>query len=462
MKRLWRLMLSLLLVCLMPLQPGSAQNRNAYIIEIEGIISPATVDYFSRSLEKAIDANAEFLLIRLDTPGGLDLSMREMIKQIIASPVPVVTYVTPSGARAASAGTYLLYASHVAAMSPATNLGAATPVQLKPAFAPGDDKSPLPEPGQEKDKAKEPQPEPVGDDAMTRKVVNDAVAYIRGLAELRGRNADWAEKAVREASSLTAEKALEQNVIDLVAASQRELIQQLNGRKVKVLGSETTMQTESLTLNEILPDWRNKALEVITNPNIAYILMMIGIYGLIFEFANPGSIVPGTIGSICLLLALFSFQILPINYAGLALMLLGIALMVAEAFQPSFGVLGLGGVAAFVAGSVILIDTDLPGYGINIGVIAGVTVSTVAFFLMALGMVLRNRHHPVVSGQEEMIGAVCVALEDFSDQGRVEVHSEHWTARTRAPLHKGDKARVTAIDGLILDVEPDNKGEDAL
>jgi len=389
--------------------------------------------------------------------------MREMIKQIIASPLPVVTYVTPSGARAASAGTYLLYASHVAAMSPATNLGAATPVQLKPAFSPGDDKPSLPGPGQDQqDKAKESPSEPVSDDAMTRKVVNDAIAYIRGLAELHGRNAEWAEKAVREAASLTAEKALEQNVIDLVAANQRELIQQLNGRKVMVLGSETTMQTESLTLNEILPDWRNKALEVISNPNIAYILMMIGIYGLIFEFANPGAIVPGTIGSICLLLALFSFQILPINYAGLALMLLGIALMVAEAFQPSFGVLGLGGVAAFVTGSVILIDTELPGYGINIGVIAGITVSTVAFFLMALGMVLRNRHHPIVSGKEEMIGAACVALEDFTHKGRVEVHSEHWTARTRTPIQKGDKARVTAIDGLILDVEPDKKGEDAL
>ncbi len=460
MMRLWLLSVSLILCLSGSLNPATAQSQQAYIIEIDGVISPATADYFSRSLEQAVEADAAFLLVRLDTPGGLDLSMRDMIKKIISSPVPVVTYVTPGGARAASAGTYLLYASHVAAMTPATNLGAATPVQMAPGFATGEEKSPVPD--AEKDKDQEASPEPAeNSDAMTRKVVNDAVAYIRGLAELRGRNADWAEKAVVEAKSLTAEAALEQNVIDIVAANQRDLIQQLDGRIVKVLGNETTLDTESVVLHEILPDWRNKVLEIITNPNIAYILMMIGIYGLIFEFANPGSIVPGTIGSICLLLALFSFQILPINYAGLALLLLGIALMVAEVFQPSFGVLGLGGVAAFVAGSVMLIDTELPGYGVNIGVIAGVTVSTVAFFLMALGMVLRNRHHPIVSGQEEMIGAICVADESFSERGKVLVHSERWTARTHTPLQKGDKARVKALDGLTLEVEAIAKDEEA-
>lgn len=461
MMRAWLLSVIFTLSAAGVSNPLAAQSQAAYIIEIEGVISPATADYFSRSLEQAIEADAAFMLVRLDTPGGLDLSMREMIKQIIASPVPVVTYVTPGGARAASAGTYLLYASHVAAMTPATNLGAATPVQMSPGFAPADDKSPLPETGQ--DKKQEADSEPAKDgDAMTRKVVNDAVAYIKGLAELRGRNAEWAEKAVREAQSLTAEAALADNVIDIVATNQRDLIQQLNGKKVKVLGNETTLETDAVTLTEILPDWRNKVLEIITNPNIAYILMMIGIYGLIFEFANPGSIVPGTIGSICLLLALFSFQILPINYAGLALILLGIALMVAEAFQPSFGVLGLGGVAAFVAGSVMLIDTELPGYGVNMGIIAGVTVSTVAFFLMALGMVLRNRDHPIVSGQEEMIGAVCVADEHFSERGKVLVHGERWTAVTRTPLKKGDKAVVKALEGLTLEVEALAKDGEAI
>ena len=426
-----------------------AQPSQAYIIDITGVISPASADYFSRSLKRAIEADASFLLVRLDTPGGLDLSMRDMIKQIITSPIPIIFYVTPGGARAASAGTYLLYASHIAAMTPATNLGAATPVQLKPSFTPSEDKNPL-----DSDNNKDSQNDGQMQDAMTHKVVNDAVAYIKGLAKLRGRNAAWAEKAVREAASLTAEEALSLKVIDLIAVNQHDLLQQLDGRTVNIKGQEKTIATSGLTLKEIMPDWRNKILEIITNPNIAYILMMIGIYGLIFEFANPGSILPGTVGSICLLLALFSFQILPINYAGLALMLLGIALMIAEAFQPSFGVLGLGGVAAFVAGSVILIDTELPGYGINLGVVAGFTVSTVAFFLMALGMILRQRHHPVVSGQEEMMGAVCEVLEDFEQQGRVLVHGEHWIARTSHPLHKGEKVRVSAINGLILDVSP--------
>lgn len=444
MKWMLLLLLSFVWVCSLPFQLVKAETDQAYIIEIEGIISPATADYFSRSLDRAIEANAALLVVRLDTPGGLDLSMRKMIKQIIASSVPVVTYVTPSGARAASAGTYLLYASHIAAMTPATNIGAATPVQLKPSFLPTD----------KTDKTDADVVTDRSDDAMSRKVVNDAVAYIRGLAELRNRNQDWAEKAVREAASLTAEEALDHKVIDVMAANQRDLLNQLDGRKLSVLGNERVLETKSLILNEIFPDWRNKILALITNPNIAYILMMLGIYGLIFEFANPGSIVPGTIGSICLLLALFSFQILPINYAGLALLFLGVALMVGEAFQPSFGVLGLGGVAAFVVGSVILIDTDLPGYGINLGVIAGFTVSTVAFFLMALGMVLRNRQQQVVSGQEQMIGAICIADEDFSEQGRVLVHGEHWAAYTRHALKKGQQAKVMKVDGLILNVKP--------
>ncbi|WP_273149652.1 NfeD family protein [Methylophaga thiooxydans] len=449
MKHMLFALFSFVWVCCLPVNTAAADSEQAYIIDIDGIISPATADYFTRSLEKAIDANAALFLVRLDTPGGLDLSMRGMIKQIIASPVPIVMYVTPGGARAASAGTYLLYSSHIAAMTPATNLGAATPVQLKPSFISDEDKSP-----QEKTN-KETEPNTTrSDDAMTRKVVNDAVAYIKGLADLHNRNKDWAEKAVRDAASLTAEAALELKVIDIVANNQRDLLEQLDGRTVSVLGTDRVLNTQSLTLIEVLPDWRNKVLAVITNPNIAYILMMIGIYGLIFEFANPGSIVPGTVGSICLLLALFSLQILPINYAGLALILLGIALMVAEAFQPSFGVLGLGGVAAFAVGSVMLIDVELPGYGINLGVIAGFTVSTVAFFLMALGMVLRNRKQQVTTGQEQMIGATCVAVDDIIGQGRVWVHGEQWTARSKQHLKKGDRAEVLNMHGLILEVKP--------
>jgi len=454
MKRMLLVMFSVVWVGCLPVSAAATDSQQAYIIEINGIISPATADYFTRTLDKAIDANAALFLVRLDTPGGLDLSMREMIKKIIASPVPVVMYVTPGGARAASAGTYLLYASHIAAMTPATNLGAATPVQLKPSFIADEDSSPL----EKSNKEAEPAPTHA-DDAMTRKVVNDAVAYIKGLAELRNRNQDWAEKAVREAASLTAEAALDLKVIDIVASNQRDLLKQIDERTVSVLGTDRVLKTTSLTLHEVLPDWRNKVLAMITNPNIAYILMMIGIYGLIFEFANPGSIVPGTVGSICLLLALFSFQILPINYAGLALLLLGITLMVAEAFQPSFGVLGLGGVAAFVVGSVMLIDAELPGYGINLGVIAGLTVSTVAFFLVALAMVLRNRKQQVVTGQEQMIGAICTAIDDIIGQGRVSVHGEQWTARSKQTLKKGERAEVLKMHGLILEVKPIAKQE---
>lgn len=426
------------------------QEKHAYILEVDGIISPATADYFERSLAKTNQANTELVLIKMDTPGGLDLSMRKMIKQILASPVPIVTYITPSGSRAASAGTYILYASHIAAMAPATNLGAATPVQIIPSVSPSpDEKNPLSEDEEENDEQDNTHASP-----MMKKVVNDAVAYIRGLAKLRDRNEEWAEQAVREAVSLTAEEALTKNVIDIIADNQTDLFKQINGRQVQVLGAEKTIDTTNIVLTEIEPDWRNKLLAVITNPNIAYILMLVGIYGLIFEFSNPGAILPGTVGSICLLLALFSFQVLPTNYAGLALILLGIALMTGEAFQPSFGILGLGGLVAFVAGSIILFDADIPGYGINLGIIAGFAVSTAAFCILALGLIFKARRNPIVTGQEQMIGAVCEALENFEQQGKVMVHGEVWTAHTDTPIQKGDTAKVKTMRGLILDVIP--------
>ncbi len=435
---------------------GLDQPKQAYVLEINGIISPATADYFERSLDKINQANTELVLLTMDTPGGLDLSMRKIIKKIIASPVPIITYVTPGGSRAASAGTYILYASHIAAMAPATNLGAATPVQMIPSVSPGYDKP------SSDDKTKNKEPDVALGDPMTKKVVNDAVAYIRSLAKLRGRNEKWAEQAVRLAVSLPAEEALKQNVIDIVATDQFDLFRQLNGRTVNVLGAKKTLNTTDLIVKELAPDWRNRVLEVITNPNITYILMLVGIYGLIFEFSNPGAILPGTVGAICLLLALFSLQILPINYAGLTLILLGIALMTAEAFQPSFGILGLGGIVAFVTGSVILIDTDLPGYGINLGLIAGFAFTTAAFFILVLGLVFKTRRNPVVSGMEGMIDAVCEALEGFDERGHVRVHSEIWNAHTNIPMKKGEKARVKAIHGLILDVIPETTKEDPL
>ncbi|WP_036301483.1 NfeD family protein [Methylomarinum vadi] len=414
-------------------------------LDIHDVIGPATADYFERNLQKAIDGKAMAVLLQMDTPGGLDVSMRQIIKQIISSPIPVISYVAPGGARAASAGTYILYASHIAAMAPATNLGAATPVQIGGFGSLGDDK----ENGNNKEGNKKPL-----DDPMSHKMVNDAAAYIRGLAKMRGRNEQWAEQAVREAASLSAEEALKLNVIDILANDVDDLLRQLQGRKVKVNNREITFDTSRVVIKKIQPDWRSEFLAVITNPSIAYILLMVGIYGLVFEFSNPGSIVPGTIGGICLLLALYALQLLPINYAGMALILLGIGLMIAEAFVPSIGILGLGGVVAFVIGSIILMDTEVPGFGIDLGLIAGFALSSAAFFIIAIGLLIKSRHRPIVSGKEEMLGCVGEALSDFSGTGMIRIHSENWRARCSRPLHKNEKVKVTAIEGLMLRVEP--------
>ncbi|MCK5478676.1 MAG: nodulation protein NfeD [Methylococcales bacterium] len=431
-------------------------NQSSVIIQLEinGVIGPATADYIERNLQKAFVSQAKAVLINMDTPGGLDASMRRIIKQIISSPIPVITYVTPGGARAASAGTYILYASHIAAMAPATNLGAATPVQIGGFGSFGDDKDSS-DKDQDDEKAK-----PLTD-PMTHKMVNDASAYIRGLAKMHGRNEQWAEQAVREAASLSSEEALKLNVINIVAVDVSDLLKQLHGRKVNVSGKEFIFNTEQIEILSIKPDWRSQFLAVITNPSIAYILLMIGIYGLAFEFSNPGSIVPGTIGGICLLLALYALQLLPVNYAGVGLILLGVALMVAEAFAPSFGILGFGGVIAFVMGSVILIDTDVPGFGIDLGLIAGFALSSAAFFIIAIGLILKSRHRPIVSGKEEMLGCVGVVLDDFTGTGMIRIHSESWRASSDQPLTKNEQVKVTAIDGLLLHVMPIKKQENA-
>ena len=439
------LLLLILFMSLSSAAPNDQQRGPIIQLTIEDIIGPATDDYIERALDSAEEAQAELVLIRMDTPGGLDTAMRGIIKNITNSSVPVATYVAPTGARAASAGTYILYASHVAAMAPGTNLGAATPVQL----------GGMPGPKKEEQEKEESKPaSPGNDDAKMKKVVNDAVAYIRGLAELHGRNQEWAEKAVREAASLQASEALKLNVIDIIAASVPDLLKQLNGYEVTVLGQKRTLQTDGLTILEIQPDWRSRFLSVITNPNIAYILMLIGIYGLIFEFSNPGSIVPGTVGAIAILLALYSFQLLPINYAGMALILLGVALMVGEAFQPSFGVLGIGGTIAFVIGSIILMDTEVPGFGIDISVIVTFAAISVLVFIFVIGMAIEARRRPIVSGMEELLGDNAIVLEDFEGKGTVSIHSERWNAISDMPLHKGQQVKVKAIKGLILQVEP--------
>jgi membrane-bound serine protease (ClpP class) len=424
------------------------------LLPVSGPIGPATSDYFVRKLREAQEGGTELVLVTIDTPGGLDTAMRDMIQAILASEVPVVAFVSPSGARAASAGTFLVYASHVAAMAPATNLGAATPVQIGGPAAPGrpDGGKPATKPSDADGEAKDGEPAPGS--AMERKALNDSIAYIRGLAELRGRNVEWAEAAVRDGASLPADEALAAGVVDLVAADIPELLRLLDGRKVKLGAKEVELRTAGLILHEIEPDWRTNLLSIITNPNVAYLLMLIGIYGLLLEGYNPGALVPGVVGAICLLLALFAFQVLSVNYAGLALIALGVLLIVAESFAPSFGALGLGGIVAFVIGSVMLLDNDVPGFSIAWPLIAAMAFAGALVLLAIVSFAVRSRRRPVVSGVEGMLHAVAEATEDFDTHGLVRVQGELWNAVSREPVRAGQKLRIRKVDGLTVEVEP--------
>ena len=400
-----------------------AAGAPVYVVPIEGPIGPASADFARRGIERAAKERAALVVLQIDTPGGLDTSMREIIKAILASPVPVAAYVGPSGARAASAGTFIVYASHFAAMAPGTNLGAASPVSIGGGMGAKDEKK--------------------GEDTMTRKVTNDAVAYIRGLAELRKRNADWAEKAVREGASLPAQEALKLKVIEHMAADLPALMQKLDLADAQIQRVEI--------------DWRTRVLAVITNPTVAYLMILVGIYALIFEFMNPGLILPGVIGAISLLLALYALHLLPVNYAGLALIVLGIAFMAAEAFLPAFGALGVGGLVAFVLGSIMLIDDDttMPAFDIPYALIGGVAAASAGFLIFVLGALAKSRRRPVVTGREQMIGAFGEALEDFVTEGWARVRGEQWRVRSAAPVHRGQRLRVIAMQGLVLEVVPE-------
>lgn len=428
------------------------------VMTVNGAIGPASADFIVRSLERAARERAPLAILELDTPGGLDTSMRQIIKAILASPVPVAAFVAPSGARAASAGTYIVYASHFAAMAPGTNLGAASPVQL--GLGGG-------APGGRPEAASGVSAAHADDTASTetRKVTHDAAAYIRGLAQLRGRNAVWAERAVREAVSLSDEEARDQHVIDLIAQDPADLARQLDGRTVTTTAGTLRVATAHAPLEVVAPDWRNRFLSIIADPNVALILLTIGVYGLFFEFANPGFVLPGVAGAICLLIGLFAMQMLPVNYAGLGLVLLGLACLVAEAFLPTFGVLGLGGIVAFAIGALMLINTDVPGYGIPLPLIAGLALGGAAFVAVVSSVALRARRRPVVTGAEAMVGSIGEVIDDglspdtqpgrtSSAAGWARVRGERWHVTCAMPLAAGSRVRVTARSGLTLTVTP--------
>ncbi|HKJ94551.1 MAG TPA: nodulation protein NfeD [Gammaproteobacteria bacterium] len=416
--------------------PGCATP--VHVLDVNGPIGPASAEYVEQGLVDAASAGAPAVVLRLDTPGGLDTSMRRIVQAILASAVPVIGYVAPSGARAASAGTYILYACHVAAMAPGTNLGAATPIQLGGSSGSGDN----------------------GDSGeggtLHRKMVNDAVAYIRSLAELRNRNADWAEKAVRNAASLTASDALKHSVIDVMAPDLTALLEKVDGRRVKVGSGEVALATAGAATTLAAPGWRTRLLAVITNPNVAYVLMLIGLYGLIFELASPGAVLPGVLGGICLILALFAFQTLPVNYAGLGLIALGVAFMIAEAFAPSFGALGMGGLVAFALGSVFLFDTEAPGFRLSLLLVIGVSLASAVLFIATAYMAMRAHRRPSAAGRGHLIGLVGTANEDFGGDrpGHIRIEGELWRAHSPVPVKAGQRVRVTAIQGLNLAVAP--------
>ncbi len=424
-------------------QDGSP-GRHAVVLTLQDAVTPATADYLIRGIAEAGERGAGLVVIRIDTPGGLVTSTRDIVAAILASEVPVAAWVAPSGARAASAGTYIVYASHVAAMAPGTHMGAATPVTMGGGGLPGS--------GSEDGEGEGDAPRPGSAGEM--KAINDAVAWLQGLAELRDRNADWAERAVREAATLTATRAAEENVVDFTARSIEELLERADGRVVQIDGADLVLDTADLGVVPLDPDWRTQLLSVITNPNVALLLMVVGFYGIVFELFNPGALVPGTVGGISILTGLYALSVLPVSYAGVGLILLGLALILAEAFSPSFGILGIGGAAAIGLGAVMLFDGDVPGLEVHWPVIAAVVVASAGFALLVARLAAVSHRRAVRTGRDEMLGTLARVQDWDGGRGHVFVHGERWNARGPDRLPAGADVRVAELDGLTLVVTP--------
>jgi membrane-bound serine protease (ClpP class) len=455
--------LILSLILLLPIVSSASENadadKTAQILHIDGVIGPATASFVKSGIETAHTLNAELVILLIDTPGGLVDSMRTIIRAVLSSPIPVAVYVSPSGARAASAGTYILYASHIAAMAPGTNLGAATPVQIGGSLSCFAEKTMGKRENtsgkDEKNNQETPSRKETGDamDAMEKKIVNDSVAYIRSLAQLRGRNADWAEQSVREGASLPVDEALKFNVIDLVANDVNDLLRKIDGREVTIENRQIILDTADLNVQTIEPSWRIKMLYIITNPNIAFILMLIGVYGIIFEFSSPGSIGPGVIGVICLLFGLYALNVLPVNYAGLGLLIFGLALMTAEAFVPSFGILGISGFISFILAATLLFDSDVPGFHISLPVILVTAITSGGLLIFLLAYVWKTHRRPVITGNQGLIGKEGRVVTWSGGSGYVQLGGERWKAHSEENLKPDDCIQVKERIGLEVRVK---------